>query len=569
MKRILALFLTALMILAMSPISTLAEGAELRTINILAIYPTTGLTPEEAREMPMWADFEALWAEKGIKLELEYVDGDQYATVLQARIAANDMPDVFRVNPLGEATMMSLIESGKILAADDVLQYSDGTASYALSEEGYLYPIRQKNTMEDGKLWYFTNGSMLPSVDSTDDNFGYNAVTSNTYSMKVRKDWLDELGMEAPTTLDEFFDMLVAFQENDMNGNGVKDERMVICTTTCDLQWGGLFDNGVAGWFGLAPYVFQLNRVTWKAEVPFLQEGFIPYVEFLKKCVDAGVLYLSDSVGKNDSNTTMLMAQNVVSAYFMRADVDDAATPEGAVYQTLGPIVGVEGIEPVMDGSRGWKSFESYGFRADMDPQLAADYLDVVYSIEWSEFFSFGVEGKSYEILDNGLYDFYAPTDKEEYKELGYTTCYNLLGDGNVTRTSLEAYYQTFNGESLIWDSYEDFVNSDYFNEFYTADFSETTIENIKTWCKMADTLQKYNMNGDLDMIAPIVTAEEAEILDMYNTDLFTYMDELFANLLNGVWSTEDYDLYVEELYNYGLQEVLDVHQARYDRIVR
>ena len=46
-------------------------------------------------------------------------------------------------------------------------------------------------------------------------------------------------------------------------------------------------------------------------------------------------------------------------------------------------------------------------------------------------------------------------------------------------------------------------------------------------------------------------------------------MDELFANLLSGVYSLDDYQTYVDELYMYGLQEVLDVQQARYDRIVR
>ena len=70
-------------------------------------------------------------------------------------------------------------------------------------------------------------------------------------------------------------------------------------------------------------------------------------------------------------------------------------------------------------------------------------------------------------------------------------------------------------------------------------------------------------------MIAPMATTEEAEILDTYETDLYTYMDELFANLLSGVYSLDDYQTYVDELYMYGLQEVLDVQQARYDRIVR
>ncbi|MGI6654694.1 MAG: hypothetical protein ACOX55_11390 [Christensenellales bacterium] len=567
MKRKLSLLLTFVMLLALVP--TVFAGEELKTVRILAAYPTGSIPPEEAQKMAMWADYEKFFAERGLKPELEYVDGDQYTTVLQALIASNDMPDLFCVEGLGPATMLSLAKTGKIFPIDDILEHSDGTAKFALSKEGYMWPCREKDTFEDGKLYYLGQASMLASVVSTHDNFGYNAVTSNTYHIKVRQDWLDKLNMEVPTTLDEFFDMLVAFQENDVNGNGLKDERMVISTNTCNTTWGGFFDNGVAGWFGLANYVFQLDRINWQAKVPFLQEGFVPYIEFLKKCVDAGVLHLSDGITKSGTDVAGLMAQDVIAAYLWRADTDAAGKPEGALYTTLGKIVGVEGIEPVMDGSRGWKSWSAYGFRAGMDPKTAAAMLDTICSIEWSIFFNFGVEGKSYKILDSGLYEFIAPSNIEEAKAYGYTTGYNLLGDGRIPRTAMNAYFQNFNGEKLIWNSYDEFLTSDYFKEFYGPALDEHKIANLKTWASQAEVLQKYNMNGDLTMVAPMVTAEEAEILDMYQTDLYTYMDELFANLISGVYSTDDYQTYVEELYTYGLQEVLDVQQARYDRIVR
>ena len=59
-----------------------------------------------------------------------------------------------------------------------------------------MYPCRKKDTFEDGKLYYLGQDSMLPSVYRTDDNFGWNCVTSNLYSMKVRQDWLDALNMD-------------------------------------------------------------------------------------------------------------------------------------------------------------------------------------------------------------------------------------------------------------------------------------------------------------------------------------------------------------------------------------
>ena len=39
----------------------------------------------------------------------------------------------------------------------------------------------------------------------------------------VRGDWLQKLGLQEPQTLDEFYNMLVAFRDKDPDGNGVKD----------------------------------------------------------------------------------------------------------------------------------------------------------------------------------------------------------------------------------------------------------------------------------------------------------------------------------------------------------
>jgi putative aldouronate transport system substrate-binding protein len=40
----------------------------------------------------------------------------------------------------------------------------------------------------------------------------------------IRNDWLKTLGLKAPETTEELYDTLVAFRNNDPNGNGIKDE---------------------------------------------------------------------------------------------------------------------------------------------------------------------------------------------------------------------------------------------------------------------------------------------------------------------------------------------------------
>ena len=40
----------------------------------------------------------------------------------------------------------------------------------------------------------------------------------------INQPWLDKLGLEMPTTLDEFYEVLKAFKTQDPNGNGIADE---------------------------------------------------------------------------------------------------------------------------------------------------------------------------------------------------------------------------------------------------------------------------------------------------------------------------------------------------------
>ena len=52
--------------------------------------------------------------------------------------------------------------------------------------------------------------------------FMFSDLVSEAYF--IRQDWLDKVGMEIPTTVDELHDVLKAFLDQDANGNGERDE---------------------------------------------------------------------------------------------------------------------------------------------------------------------------------------------------------------------------------------------------------------------------------------------------------------------------------------------------------
>ena len=72
-------------------------------------------------------------------------------------------------------------------------------------------------TMPDGHIYG------LPTISE----MGFEYKDGNTYYIgaipqftAINKKWLDAVNMDVPTTVDELHDALVAFKENDVNGNG-------------------------------------------------------------------------------------------------------------------------------------------------------------------------------------------------------------------------------------------------------------------------------------------------------------------------------------------------------------
>lgn len=121
-----------------------------------------------------------------------------YNEKMNLAIAANDIPDILVVNEqqfrkLAQSDMLEdLTDYYDTYACDIIKQNIDSTEGKALENATY-----------DGKLLG------LPNV----------AVEADGYVlMWIRQDWLDELGLEAPTTIEELETVAKAFVDNKMGG---------------------------------------------------------------------------------------------------------------------------------------------------------------------------------------------------------------------------------------------------------------------------------------------------------------------------------------------------------------
>lgn len=156
---------------------------------------------DETVEDNAWVD---LYKANNIIPEIMYeVDPSQADTKLSTAIMSGDYPDVFQGtgaeygNYVESGVVADITEAYEKYASDELKAYMNfdgGMALEALRVDGKLYG--------------------LPKI--TDPQSG-------AHVMWIRQDWLDNLGLEVPKTMDELKAVAHAFTYDDPDGNGAND----------------------------------------------------------------------------------------------------------------------------------------------------------------------------------------------------------------------------------------------------------------------------------------------------------------------------------------------------------
>jgi len=107
------------------------------------------------------------------------------------------------------------------------------------------------------------------------------------YYILIRQDWLKKLGFGMPKTDDELFKVAYAFTFNDPDGNGKKDTYGIqFFGATGDRPLTDKMDQFAAMYGNPRWSISKEGKVTH----PVLDGGRKRFLEFLKRCIDAGVV---------------------------------------------------------------------------------------------------------------------------------------------------------------------------------------------------------------------------------------------------------------------------------------
>ena len=166
-----------------------------------------------------------------VHFEFELVEGSTYGERRSIRLTSGDLPDIIK-DGLSVTEVVRYANDGLIIRLDEMQdKYCPALTEAMNSEYGKSVAMKACSTMPDGYRYTFPNTGLAPFI-------GLNRIGT------VNTDWLEAVDMEMPTTLDEFKEMLIAFRDEDPNGNGQKDE--------IPLSWQGAVMGTNGAWdFGL------------------------------------------------------------------------------------------------------------------------------------------------------------------------------------------------------------------------------------------------------------------------------------------------------------------------------
>lgn len=523
-----------------------AASGELKTIRIMGVDNSTTLESGKSIYLSDWVEGDSkVWnqllsdlEERGVTLEVDLIPQDQYDTVLQNSVAAGLDCDFLNLTPLDDKTRTNLISQGKLLPLDDLIEQYASEEGKAFYNTGYGSEAARVNRREDGKLYWV--GAMTVG--------DYKGEAWGSFIMPmIRKDWLDKVGMEIPKTADELYDALKAFQDQDVNGNGTADEVAYVNI--------GSYQTGLAQCFGLGNGLYYLDPVEEKILCNWYQPGIKEYIAFMQKLYSAGLLDTSGQYNEKLAENKLALVNDWVAETYVEPSItvqEGAAAPNftGFLFQ------GAEGIEPILNRQDGVQiHIYGYGATDQADPEAIGILLDYLASDAYATLSEYGVEGYTYERTADGRIKRLPATEGIEETEVMsklVALWVGYAGGGILPRmeivdrvTELETTQDAGREMGYPEEGYAD-----------KAAFIRNIYEN-------GDQYQYCSMGMQLAN----ATEEETDRTTELATDLWTYTDELLVKLIMGEQSLDDWDTYIAEIKELGMDEIIQIHQDRYDRI--
>ena len=312
-------------------------------------------------------------AERQTNVHIEWIDIPTMSWNEQVNImiASENLPDAFSGGTVDTMTNKELF----VPLTELIDKYAPHIKEMLEAEPA----VRAAITADDGEIYSLPTAKNNPSklIDP---------------SLWINKEWLDKLGLEIPTTTDEFVAVLRAFKEQDPNGNGIADE---IPFTAGTFQSDCLIDPmlGSFGAIDTSNYVYSVD----KENVIFggIQPGYYEGLKWLHELYAEGLL--DNEMFTMDAGQLTAKAQNadvILGALLFWSP--DSMDPRFADYVTVPPLKGPNGDRMWIINPEPLGNMQGFSItKACEDPAVLVRYYDNnIASLDNVMMWMWGPEGK-------------------------------------------------------------------------------------------------------------------------------------------------------------------------------
>jgi putative aldouronate transport system substrate-binding protein len=468
----------------------------------LKIFGQQGPVQAEWPTMDLFTEYQSM---TGINLEFDVVPSQGYDEKKSLLFASNEYPDIFVRAALSNTEIVKYGAMGVLAPLEDLI------AEYAPNYAKHLqdYPaILSRITAPDGHIYALS------------DIITLNAARTDKFW--INKAWLDQIGKEVPTTVEELEDVLRAFQSVDFNGNGQADE---VPLGVADLT--GLMNNLSGVWGFQRQFGQNLQVVDGKVETWITNDGFKDMLMWMNQMYTEGLLD-PEIFTQDYAKYASKMSGQLMGMFFNQAD----DTFDSSNFVGIAPFAGKSDTQyvssqPVARGNG------VFAISADCENKEAAmRWVDYFYGEEGSTFLRFGVDGKTMTFDAAG---------KPQYVD-------GILNSPDGSGTAI--------GQFTIWPGggAPQWLNDN--NSIAVAS------ERTKAAQVALDPYLPENIYAE-----PLFEQEVNDRLAVLQTDITTYLKEATAKFVRGDLSFDNWDTYVSTLEKIGIEEWVGIYQTAYDAL--
>ena len=508
MKKTLSLVLALLLVLTAFGTSALADEYPIVSEPITVTGLVAGGSVGEERIL--WTELEKL---TGIHVDWMAVESDSMAVFM----AAGNWPDFFHFSMSSAFINDYGILGGMFV---DYNEHLDEMPNFVQALEDYS-ELRKAITETNGAIY------QLPYIEES--------ATTCQARFYYREDTLRDAGCEVPTTTEEFYDVLVKLKEYN---DGAAPLIAVVN--------GNYFEPFMYASFGPSRSADFEDDGEGNVVFNRTSEQYKLYLEYMNRLYAEGLLH--QEFLTMDNTTRLSLAQAGLGVFMdgVGQSLTEADFASGTCeIGVLAPLTSEYDDERVVMGRYPFSATKCAINASSQYVSEICRLFDILYATEevapgtglYGEAGCYGPEGIMWKFADeeHNYYEFILPEDYE----------------GTVTN------YQY---EHVIYDN---FGRATALSHAVTSTPGNAQERQLG----FLENLIPYQEDTPFPTSFLKFTEDEQFVLDNNYVEIKSKVDEMRSQFITGVADIdEQWDAYVNELYAMGLDEVLKVYQASYDR---